>query len=90
VLQWRSTVQYGNLNLHAAPNGPLLQHQLALAAEFLARTTGAAQAARIALAQHGQEIARQATLLAAVEYFRVLALLALLALAVSALQRIFR
>ncbi len=90
VLQWRSTVQYGILNVHSAPDDPMLQHQLAAAAQLLERTTGAVQAAQIAMAQQAQEIAQQATLVASVEYFRVVAIVAMFALGISAIQRIFR
>jgi MFS family permease len=90
VLQWRSTVQYGVLNVHSASDDPTSQHQLAAAAGLLERTTGAVRAAQIALAQQAQDLAQQATLVASIEYFRVLAMVATLALAISAVQRIFR
>jgi len=90
VLQWRSTVQYGVLNLHSAPDDPILQHQLAITAQYLVRTTGAMKATQIAVAQQAQEIAQQATLVACGEYFRVVAILAMLAVGISASQRLFK
>jgi hypothetical protein len=76
--------------VHSASDDPISQHQLAAAAGLLERTTGAVRAAQIALAQQAQDLAQQATLVASIEYFRVLAMVATLALAISAVQRIFR
>lgn len=83
MLQWRSTVHYGALNVHLHTGDPLFQHHLQSAAAALGRATDAAQAARLAMALQGAEIAQRATLLASTEYFRLITIGALLAMAVS-------
>jgi len=90
LLQWRSTVQYGALNSRMTADDPLFQRQTEALQLVFAQTTDAAQAARMALALQAQDLSRQATLLAGIDYFWLVGIVALLALVVSACQRVFR
>lgn len=90
LLQWRTTVQYGSLNVHLQAGDPLFQDRLHAAAASFGRATDAVLAARMALALQGSEIIQQATLVAGTEYFRLIAIGAVLAMVVSMFQRVFR
>jgi hypothetical protein len=68
----------------------LFQDRLHAAAASFGRATDAVQAGRMALALQGSEIMQQATLVAGTEYFRLIAVGALLAMVVSLFQRVFR
>lgn len=75
LLQWRSTVQYDHIaaRIHSG-SAPYL--------DYLQRTTEALRgqgagtaAARMALAKLGQDVSQQATLLAGIEYFRLVSII---------------
>jgi MFS family permease len=74
VLQWRSTIQYDHIATRISPGSvPYLEYLQATGAAVSANGAGPA-ASHIALAILGQEVARQATLLAGLEYFRAVSL----------------
>ena len=89
-LQWRSTVQYGSLNVRLVPGDPALSDHLQRLSGYFAASHDASQSSQMAWASLGQQLARQSTLLASIEYFWIVGWIALLALAVSASQRVFR
>jgi hypothetical protein len=80
-MQWRSTVQYDHIAIRIQEGSPAYaEHAATLAAAYAAQGAGSATMS-MALANIGQEIARQATLLASIEYFRALSWLSGAALA---------
>lgn len=80
VLQWRSTVQYDHLSLHLYPGSPLYEQRvMGLAAALQAHGAGP-NAMRQAVASIAQELLRQATLLAGLEYFLAVAVCGVVAL----------
>jgi len=89
-LQWRSTTQYNNLNVHFTAGDPLFTAQTQTLAAALTPEVGSAAAGQISLVQHAQMLAQQATLIASTEYFWAVVTVAAAALVVSVMQRTFR
>lgn len=89
-LQWRTTAHVDRLGWRLDGFDPLgAAHDTAIGDTVLAGLDAAA-AGRIAVALQAREIARQSTLLAGIDYFWLVALVAMLGLLVSLLQRVFR
>jgi len=88
-MQWRSTVQYDALNIRLTTDDPAyLQYTHALS-EFLSQSQGAAKAAQMAVAEVAQTISAQASLMAGIEYFSVIAVIGCAALIFSLAQKVF-
>ncbi|XAH22143.1 MFS transporter [Xylophilus sp. GW821-FHT01B05] len=90
LVQWRSTVQYGSLNVRMSSHDPVFVQQLQQLGQFFSSSHEPGQAAQIALAVQAQQLGQQASLMAGIEYFWVVVWVAALALVVSVLQRVFR
>jgi MFS family permease len=89
-LQWRTTTQYNNLNIHFAAGDPLYQQQTQHLAQALTPQIGASHAGQISMATLAQSLQQQSTLVASMEYFWVVITIAVFALVVSMTQRTFR
>lgn len=89
-MQWRSTVQYSALNVRLTPGDLVLANHLQGLSQGFALAHEASQSSQMAWARVGQEMVQQSTLLAGIEYFWLVGWIALLALVVSAVQRVFR
>lgn len=89
-LQWRSTTQYNNLNVHFTAGDPLFSAQNQTLATALTPEVGSAAAGQMSLVLNAQMLAQQATLVASTEYFWAVVTVAAAALVVSVMQRTFR
>ncbi|WP_321848057.1 MFS transporter [Pseudomonas paraveronii] len=89
-LQWRSTLQYNNLNGHFNPGDPLYQDSAQRLTLALTPAVGAGPANQIAVATLAQDLHQQATLVASMEYFWVVIVVAGVALGVSMVQKTFK
>ncbi|MDM0054170.1 MFS transporter [Variovorax fucosicus] len=89
-MQWRSTVQYGSLNVRLTAHDPIFSQQLQQLSQFFSLSHESGQASQMALAVQAQQISQQASLMAGIEYFWIVIWVAALALVVSVLQRVFR
>jgi MFS family permease len=89
-LQWRTTLQYNNLNNHFVAGDPLYQEHTQHLAQALAPQVGAGPAGQIATSLLTQELHQQATLVASMEYFWAIIGVAIIAVVVSVGQRVFR
>ena len=82
LLQWRSTVRYTQLVERLGPDNPAWQATVDGLAQQFAATQGPQQATQMAVAQLGQLVTQEATLLAAQDYFHMVAAFAVLCIAV--------
>ncbi|MEE3634166.1 MFS transporter [Pseudomonas sp. AL 58] len=89
-LQWRTTLQYNNLNGHFSPGDPVYLEQSQHLAQALTPQVGTAAANQISLSMLTQNLHQQSTLIASMEYFWFVIVVAVMALGVSAVQRTFR
>jgi MFS family permease len=89
-LQWRTTLQYNNLNGHFNPGDPLYQDSAQRLTLALTPAVGAGPANQIAVATLAQDLHQQATLVASMEYFWVVIGVAGVALGVSMVQKTFK
>ncbi|WP_443701180.1 MFS transporter, partial [Pseudomonas sp.] len=89
-LQWRTTLQYNNLNGHFNPGDPLYQDSAQRLTQALSPAVGAGPANQIAVATLAQDLHQQATLVASMEYFWVVIVVAGVALGVSMVQKTFK
>lgn len=89
-LQWRTTLQYNNLNGHFKPGDPLYQDSAQRLTLALSPAVGAGPANQIAVATLAQDLHQQATLVASMEYFWVVIVVAGVALGVSMVQKTFK
>lgn len=89
-LQWRTTLQYNNLNGHFNPGDPLYQDSAQRLTLALSPAVGAGPANQIAVATLAQDLHQQATLVASMEYFWVVIVVAGVALGVSMVQKTFK
>jgi MFS transporter, DHA2 family, multidrug resistance protein len=89
-LQWRTTLQYNNLNGHFNPGDPLYQDSAQRLTLALTPAVGAGPANQIAVATLAQDLHQQATLVASMEYFWVVIVVAGVALGVSMVQKTFK
>jgi MFS family permease len=88
--QWRTTVHYTHLNTRIATGDPVFTESLAQLSQFFGQTQDASTAAKMAMAYIGQELSRQAGILAATEYFWLISWIAVVAAIVASYQRVFR
>ncbi|MDM0084685.1 hypothetical protein QTI17_29195 [Variovorax sp. J31P179] len=88
--QWRSTVQYGSLNVRMSSHDPVFTQQLQQLSQFFSLSHEPGQAAQIALAVQARQLGQQTSLMAGIEYFWIVIWVATPALVVSVWQRIFR
>ncbi|WP_027994605.1 MFS transporter [Simplicispira psychrophila] len=88
--QWRSAVHYevlaAQVNLYTPQFTALVQHLQ----QTMSGALPAPEATQLALAQAAQLVAQQATLLATIDHFSLVALLGGMGMLVAALQRVFR
>ena len=89
-LQWRTTMQYNNLNVHFSASDPLYVEQTQQLAQALSSEVGATTANQISVAMHAQMLQQQSTLVASMEYFWVVIGVAVIALIISVTQKTFR
>lgn len=88
--QWRATVHYNVLNAQVTPDNPVYLATVQHLQDALASSVGPAEAAQIAVARVAQMLAQQSALLANIDHFRLIAVLGVLGIAVTLLQRVFR
>lgn len=88
--QWRTSVHYGVLNAQVTPDNPIFQTTIGHFQDALAGSVGQAQAGQIALARVAQMLNQQAALLANIDHFSAIVVLAVLGIAVTLVQRVFR
>lgn len=89
-LQWRTTLQYNNLNGHFSAGDPVYLEQSQHLAQALTPQVGAAAANQISMSMLTQSLHQQSTLVASMEYFWFVIVVAVVALGVSAAQKTFR
>jgi hypothetical protein len=89
-LQWRTTLQYSNLNGHFSSSDPIYQANTQLLAQSLTPAMGAGPANQLSVMTLGQNLHQQATLVACMEYFWVIIVIASIALGVSVIQKTFK
>jgi DHA2 family multidrug resistance protein len=89
-LQWRTTTQYNNLNLHFRADEPRYQEQIQHLSQTLAPEIGAEHAGQMSTALLAQTLQQQSTLVASMEYFWAVVGVAVIALVVSMFQRTFK
>jgi DHA2 family multidrug resistance protein len=88
--QWRTAVHYVALDNRIVPGDPLFEATVGHLRAALAPLVGAEQATPIAMARLAQLLAQQAAMLANIDHFEVIAVLGLLGIMVTLLQRVFR
>ncbi|EHD19983.1 MULTISPECIES: MFS transporter [Brenneria] len=89
-MQWRSTVQYGAINIRLTQDDPIFTQQLQQLSQFFSLSHEAGQASQMAIAQVAQQISQQASLMAGIEFFWVVIWVAVIAAVLSVLQKVFR
>jgi MFS family permease len=89
-LQWRTTVQYNNLNGHFSAGDPLYLEQTRMLAKALTPAVGAGPANQISVATLAQSLHQQSTLVASMEYFWAVIIVAVVALVISVTQKTFK
>jgi hypothetical protein len=89
-MQWRSTVQYDALSVRLHPDDPIYGQYVQQLSHFFAQSYEASVAARMAVAEVGQSISQQSTLMASLDYFSVVAVIGVVGLIFSLVQRVFR
>ncbi|MEO6800937.1 MAG: MFS transporter [Rhodanobacter sp.] len=88
--QWRTTVHYNALNAQVTPDSPVYQATVQHLQAALTTSVGPAQAGQIAVARVAQMLSQQASLLANIDHFIMIAMLAALGVVVTLLQKVFR
>lgn len=88
--QWRTTVHYNVLNARVTPDSPVFQVTVHHLQDALTASVGPVQAGQIAVARVAQMLSQQASLLANIDHFSVIASLAVLGIVVTLLQKVFR
>ncbi|MEO8779388.1 MAG: MFS transporter [Rhodanobacter sp.] len=88
--QWRTTVHYNMLNAQVTPDNPIYAATIQHLQDALGASIGQAQAGQVAVAEVAQMLLRQSTLLANIDHFNLIALLAALGIVVTLVQRVFR
>lgn len=89
-MQWRQTVQYGNLNINMVTGDPLYSRSIEEMSKYISLTYGSKQSDALAIFQQSQELSRQAVFLAGVEYYWLIFWVSMIVLLVSVVQRVFR
>lgn len=88
--QWRTTVHYGWLNAQVNPDNPIYAATIQRLQDPLNSIVGSGQAAALATAQVAQMLAQQSSMLANIDHFRLIAVLGILGVLVTLVQRVFR
>lgn len=86
-MQWRSTLHYARLSESLSATNLTLQATLATLTQYFASLHDPATASRMALAQLGQMVTQEATLMAALDYFYALSLFAALCVGLVLLEQ---
>lgn len=89
-MQWRQTVQYGNLNINMIASDPAYSRGIDELSKYISLTHGSKQAVTMAMLQQSQELSRQAILLAGIEYYWLVFWVSLAVMLISVLQRTFK
>jgi hypothetical protein len=89
-LQWRTTLQYNNLNTHFSSGDPLYLEQIHTLTQALTPSVGAGPASQISVATIAQSLHQQSTLVASMEYFWAVIIVASVALVISITQKTFK
>jgi DHA2 family multidrug resistance protein len=90
VMQCRSSHHYDHLASSLAADNPALQPTIQSLVQFFSTSRGPEGALQLALAQLGQQVAQEATLMATLDYFAGISVFALMALAMLLLGRAWR
>ena len=88
--QWRTTVHYSTLNSQMTPDNPIYQETMRQLQSALAPTLDAAQSAQVATAQLAQMLAQQSAMLANIDHFTLIAVLGVLGVLVTSMQKVFK
>lgn len=88
--QWRTAVHYAVLDNRVQPGGPAYEAVFGPLRDSLAHLVGPAQATPIAAARVAQMLAQQSAMLANIDHFAAVAVLGVLGVGVTLLQRVFR
>lgn|SRR6185437_11409694 len=88
--QWRTAVHYAALDNRIEPGNPAFEATVGHLRAALAPLVGADQAMPLAMTRIGYALARQAAMLANLDHFAVIAVLGLLGIVMTLLQRVFR
>lgn len=90
LMQWRSTEHYSALAVRFGPNDPIYTQALHALSQALGSNGAGPNADSMALAQLAQLVTQQATLMACLDYFSVVAVVGVLGAAAMALQRLMK
>lgn len=90
MLQWRSTEHYTALASHFESSNPIYAQTLQAVSRALTSNGAGANADALALAQLAQMVMQQATLLACLDYFAVVAAVGVLGAIAMAAQRLMK
>lgn len=88
--QWRATVHYNVLNAQVTPDNPVYVATIAHLQGVLTNSVGAGPALQIATANVAQMLGQQAALLANIDHFSLIAMLGVLGIIVTLVQKVFR
>lgn len=89
ILQWRTTEHYGVLSTKFFMNEPIFLSHVQKIADAIASTAGA-QAQSISIATLAQELTQQATLLACMDYFSLIAVVGIAGAVLMSVQRLMK
>jgi hypothetical protein len=88
--QWRTTVHYSALNTRITSGNPTFDATFEQICNSLATTVGPINATHIAMARIARLLMQQASMLANIDHFTVIALLGVLGVMVTLVQRVLR
>ncbi|HET6804123.1 MAG TPA: arabinose ABC transporter permease, partial [Frateuria sp.] len=88
--QWRTAVHYAVLDNRVRPGDPAYEAVFGPLRDGLSHLVGPAQATPMAAARIAQMLAQQSAMLANVDHFVAVALLGVIGVGVTLLQRVFR
>ncbi|WP_266159452.1 MFS transporter [Dyella silvatica] len=88
--QWRTTTHYGLLNAQVTPDNPIYAATIQRLQDALSSAVDAGQASAMATAQVAQLLVQQSSMLANIDHFKLIAILGLLGVLVTLVQKVFR
>jgi MFS family permease len=88
--QWRTAVHYAVLDHRIQPGDPAFEALFEPLREGLAHVVGPSQAAPLAMARIARMLAQQSSMLANIDHFSAIAVLGLLGVGVTLVQKVFR
>lgn len=88
--QWRITAHYAVLNEQITPTNPVFVNTLERIRTALGPAFGPEQSMQLAVAQIAQLLSQQSAMLANIDHFRVVVMLAAIACVLTLTQRVFR